>query len=47
MKPFKFTIKSISMKKQIAKMNEGLQTALYAAGFLALMLFLSYLQWFA
>jgi hypothetical protein len=35
------------MKKQVVKMNEGLQTALYATGFLALMLFLSYLQWFA
>jgi hypothetical protein len=35
------------MKKQIVKMNEGLQTALYAAGFLALILFLSYLHWFA
>ena len=35
------------MKKQAAKMNEGLQTALYAAGFLALILLLSYLQWFA
>jgi hypothetical protein len=35
------------MKKQITRTNEGLRTALLAAGFLALMMFLSYLQWFA
>jgi hypothetical protein len=35
------------MKKHTAKLNEGLLTALYAAGFIALMLLLSYLQWFA
>jgi hypothetical protein len=35
------------MKKQITRSNEGLKTALYATAFLALMMFLSYLQWFA
>jgi hypothetical protein len=35
------------MKKQISGTNEGLRTALYATAFLALMMFLSYLQWFA
>jgi len=36
------------MKKHtVSPVSEGIKTALYAAGFLAIILFLSWLHWFA
>lgn len=35
------------MKKTLTRTDHNVQTFLLAAGFLALVMFLSYLQWFA
>ncbi len=35
------------MKKEQHHLNENVQTALWAAGFLSLIMLLSYLYWFA